>query len=54
MEEEEDEAGAQIEEKEESEINIAGSEEMELNISNILEKIENFTQRVAIVIIPWA
>ncbi|KAK4282646.1 hypothetical protein QN277_014000 [Acacia crassicarpa] len=47
MEEEEDEAGAQIEEKEESEINIAGSEEMELNVSNIMEKIENFTQRVS-------
>ncbi|XP_028770944.1 uncharacterized protein LOC114728241 [Neltuma alba] len=47
MGEEEDEAGAQIEGKEESEMNIAGSEEMELNISNILEKIENFTQRVS-------
>ncbi|XP_054816038.1 uncharacterized protein LOC129315908 [Prosopis cineraria] len=47
MEEEEDEAGAHIEEKDESEMHVAGSEEMELNISNILEKIENFTQRVS-------
>lgn len=45
-----DEAEAQIVEKEESETNIAGSEEMELNISHIFEKIENFTQRVAIVV----
>lgn len=30
------------------ETNVTGSEEMELNISLILEKIENFTQRVAI------
>jgi len=30
------------------ETNQIGSEEMELNISLVLEKIENFTQRVAI------
>ncbi|XP_015939497.1 uncharacterized protein LOC107465042 [Arachis duranensis] len=33
--------------EEEMEANITGSEEMELNISLILEKIENFTQRVS-------
>ncbi|WVY95569.1 hypothetical protein V8G54_027720 [Vigna mungo] len=36
------------EEEEEFEANIAGSEEMELSISLILEKIENYTQRVAV------
>ncbi|KOM35395.1 hypothetical protein LR48_Vigan02g154500 [Vigna angularis] len=35
------------EEEEEFEANIAGSEEMELSISLILEKIENYTQRVS-------
>lgn len=36
------------EEEEEFEANIAGSEEMELSIALILEKIENYTQRVAV------
>ncbi|XP_047178477.1 uncharacterized protein LOC124845426 isoform X2 [Vigna umbellata] len=35
------------EEEEEFEANIAGSEEMELSISLILEKIENYPQRVS-------
>lgn len=30
------------------ETNLVGSEDMELNISLVLEKIENFTQRVSI------
>ncbi|CAJ1977913.1 unnamed protein product [Sphenostylis stenocarpa] len=34
-------------EEEEFEANIAGSEEMELSISLILEKIEDYTQRVS-------
>ncbi|KAK7269511.1 hypothetical protein RIF29_22242 [Crotalaria pallida] len=42
-----DEAESQIAQEEGFENNIAGSEEMELNISLILEKIENFTQRVS-------
>lgn len=50
MEEEGVEAEAQIVEKEESETNIAASEEMELNISHIFGKIENFTQRVDIMV----
>lgn len=41
-----DEAESQTVQEEEIEANITGSEEMELNISLILEKIENFTQRV--------
>ncbi|XP_057423757.1 uncharacterized protein LOC130717528 [Lotus japonicus] len=36
-----------IVQKEEFEMNVTGSEEMELNISLIVEKIENFTQRVS-------
>jgi len=45
-----DEAESQIVlvQEEGFEINQVGSEEMELNISLVLEKIENFTQRVAI------
>lgn len=42
-----DEAESQIVLAEEFETNVTGSEEMELNISLVLEKIENFTQRVA-------
>ncbi|KAI4349835.1 hypothetical protein L6164_010384 [Bauhinia variegata] len=37
----------EIVEKEESETIVTGSEEMELNISQILEKIETFTQMVS-------
>lgn len=33
--------------KEETETNTLGSEEMELNIAHIVEKIEHFTQMVA-------
>jgi len=36
------------EQQQEFEANVTGSEEMELSISLILEKIENYTQRVAI------
>lgn len=43
-----DEAESKTVEEEEFETNIAGSEEMELSISLILEKIENYTQMVAI------
>jgi len=45
-----DEAESQIVlvQEEGFETNQVGSEEMELNISLVLEKIENFTQRVAI------
>ncbi|KAJ1390570.1 hypothetical protein SESBI_37311 [Sesbania bispinosa] len=42
-----DEAESQAVQEEEFETNVTGSEEMELNISLILEKIENFTQRVS-------
>lgn len=42
-----DVAVAEIVEKEEFQTDIAGSSEMELNISHILEKIERFTQLVA-------
>ncbi|OIV91049.1 hypothetical protein TanjilG_17009 [Lupinus angustifolius] len=42
-----DEAESQNVQGEGFEGNITGSEEMELNISLILEKIENFTQRVS-------
>ena len=42
-----DEVESKTVEEEEFEANIVGSEEMELNISLILEKIENYTQRVA-------
>jgi hypothetical protein len=38
---------AEIVEKEEFQADIAGSLDMELNISHILEKIERFTQLVA-------
>ncbi|KAJ1408309.1 hypothetical protein SESBI_23590 [Sesbania bispinosa] len=41
-----DEAESQAVQEEEFETNVTGSEEMELNISLILEKIENFTQRI--------
>lgn len=47
-----DEAESQTVQEEEFETNITGSEEMELNISLILEKIENFTQRVIYIVIP--
>jgi len=43
-----DEAESKTVEEEEFETNIAGSEEMELSVSLILEKIESYTQRVAI------
>lgn len=43
-----DEAESKSVEEEEFETNIAGSEEMELSVSLILEKIESYTQRVAI------
>lgn len=43
-----DEPESKTVEEEEFETNIAGSEEVELSISLILEKIENYTQRVAI------
>lgn len=47
MEEKEgDAAGSEIVEVEEFQTHIAGSEEMELNVSQILEKIERFTQLV--------
>jgi len=36
------------EQQQELEADAAGSEEMELSISLILEKIENYTQRVAV------
>lgn len=42
-----DEAESQIVLAEEFETSVTGSEEMELNISLVLERIENFTQRVA-------
>ncbi|QCE07191.1 hypothetical protein DEO72_LG9g2208 [Vigna unguiculata] len=42
-----DEVESKTVEEEEFEANIVGSEEMELNISLILEKIENYTQRVS-------
>ncbi|KAK7269514.1 hypothetical protein RIF29_22245 [Crotalaria pallida] len=42
-----DEAESQNVQEEGFENNVTGSEEMELNISLILEKIENFTQRVS-------
>ncbi|KAJ1377840.1 hypothetical protein SESBI_48456 [Sesbania bispinosa] len=42
-----DEAESQAAQEEDFETNVTGSEEMELNISLILEKIENFTQRVS-------
>lgn len=42
-----DVAVAEIVENEEFHTDIAGSSEMELNISHILEKIERFTQLVA-------
>ncbi|KAL5795868.1 hypothetical protein ACOSQ2_000688 [Xanthoceras sorbifolium] len=51
MEEEErevgDGTGLEIVEKEGTEANIVGSEEVELNITNILDKIEHFTQMVS-------
>ncbi|KAJ0051654.1 uncharacterized protein LOC116128757 [Pistacia vera] len=51
MEEKEVEAGGELGletvEKEETETNVVGSEEMELNISNILEKIDRFTEMVS-------
>ncbi|KAJ0112403.1 hypothetical protein Patl1_00747 [Pistacia atlantica] len=43
----EDELGLETAEKEETETNVVGSEEMELNISNILEKIDRFTEMVS-------
>ncbi|XP_027367813.1 uncharacterized protein LOC113873729 [Abrus precatorius] len=42
-----DEAESITEQEEEFETNITGLEEMELSISLILEKIENYTQRVS-------
>nr|KYP57602.1 hypothetical protein KK1_003867 [Cajanus cajan] len=42
-----DEAESKTVEEEEFETHVAGSEEMELSISLILEKIENYTQRVS-------
>ncbi|KAK2649654.1 hypothetical protein Ddye_017143 [Dipteronia dyeriana] len=51
MEEEEmevgDRTGLEIVEKQGTEINIVGSEEVELSITNILDKIEHFTQMVS-------
>ncbi|KAK7392158.1 hypothetical protein VNO78_20588 [Psophocarpus tetragonolobus] len=42
-----DEAESKTLAEEEYETNVVGSEEMELSVSLILEKIENYTQRVS-------
>lgn len=44
-----DEAALQIAEKEETETGVVVSEEMELNITHIFERIERFTNLVAII-----
>lgn len=41
-----DRTGLEIVEKEEGEAIVAGSEEVELSISNIVDKIELYTQMV--------